>query len=452
MSSEKQKYYFIGIGGIGMYGLAEYLLHNGQSVSGSDLNPSDNTDRLVKLGASIKFGHRRENVGDCDILIYSSAVKEDNPELIEATKRHIPTMKRAALLGQIFVTKSIRIAISGTHGKTTTTSMVGQVMTAAGKDPLIISGGVLKTTGSPVQLGDGDMAIAEADEFDKSFHQLSPTHAIITTIEKEHLDIYRDLDDIKKAFYDFSKKIPDSGRVIACSDEKEIPAFLSKLEKPFTTYGINSGEFQAREIKLTGSASDFNVYRAADCLGNIHLKVPGLHNVKNALAAVTTATLLDVSFTAIQKGLADFSGVKRRFEILQENKNLMLVDDYAHHPSEIAATLSAARKSWQRRIIAVFQPHLYSRTRDFFKEFAESLRLADVIVLLEIYPAREAPISGVTTRLIYDEIIKIRQSDVYYTPNRDQALATLNHIRQIGDLIITLGAGDVNKILLKLME
>jgi len=452
MFSKNRKYHFIGIGGIGMCGLAEYLLHNGQSVSGSDLNPSENTDRLIKLGAAIMFGHRRENVGDCDVLIYSSAVREDNPELAVAEERNIPTMKRAELLGQIFATKSIRIAISGTHGKTTTTSMVGQVMTVAGKDPLIISGGVLKTTGSPVRLGHGDMAIAEADEFDRSFLQLVPTHAIVTTIEEEHLDIYNDLEEIKAAFCNFAQKVPERGWVIACSDEKEIPAFLEKLERPYITYGINGGAFQARNIHLTGKAGDFKIYREADYLGKIHLNVPGLHNVKNALAAVATATLLDIPFSAIQAGLADFQGVRRRFEIVQENPTQMLVDDYAHHPSEITATLSAARKGWQRRIVAVFQPHLYSRTKDFFKDFATSLLAADVIVLLDIYAARELPLDGVTSQLIYDEILKTRKSDVYYVSNKEEALMTLNKIRQAGDMIITLGAGDINKILPKLMD
>jgi UDP-N-acetylmuramate--alanine ligase len=258
MPPEIKKYHFVGIGGIGMCGLAEYLLHEGQIVSGSDLGPSENTERLIKLGATLNFGHQRENVADCDILIYSSAVKNDNPELVAATERHIPTMKRAELLGKIFAAKSTRIAISGTHGKTTTTSMIGQVMTTAGLDPLIISGGVLKTTGSPVRIGDGDIAIAEADEFDRSFLHLSPTHAIITTIEEEHLDIYKDLQDIKNAFYAFTAKVPDEGRVIACNDEAAIPDFLEKLQRPYTTYGLYSGEFQARNVFLSVKASTFD--------------------------------------------------------------------------------------------------------------------------------------------------------------------------------------------------
>ncbi|HOV24212.1 MAG TPA: UDP-N-acetylmuramate--L-alanine ligase [Candidatus Marinimicrobia bacterium] len=452
MHSEVKKYHFVGIGGIGMCGLAEYLLHYGQIVTGSDLAPSENTERLENLGVQIKYGHRRENVGDCDYLVYSSAVKPDNPERMVAIERQIPTLRRAELLGQIFATKPIRIAVSGTHGKTTTTAMIGQVLTTAELDPLILSGGVLKSSGSPVQIGQGDIVIAEADEFDRSFLQLSPTHAIITNIESEHLDCYANLTQIKNAFYEFTAKIPDAGRVIACSDEKEIPDFLKHHPRPYVTYGLYSGEFQARNIQLKGNSSNCEVYHNSDLIGSLQLHVPGLHNIKNGLAAIAMASLLNIPFPVIQEGLADFRGVKRRFEILQENDNLMLVDDYAHHPSEIAATLSAARKGWQRRIIAVFQPHLFSRTRDFYPEFARVLRVADVIVLLEIYPAREAPLEGISSRLIYDEIRKDRTQDVYLTNTLDEALALLQEIKLTGDMIITLGAGDVNKILLKLME
>ncbi|HPC35732.1 MAG TPA: UDP-N-acetylmuramate--L-alanine ligase [Candidatus Marinimicrobia bacterium] len=452
MHSEVKKYHFVGIGGIGMCGLAEYLLYNGQIVTGSDLAPSENTERLEKQGAKIKYGHRRENVGDCDYLVYSSAVKPDNPERMVATECHIPTLRRAELLGQIFATKSLRIAVSGTHGKTTTTAMIGQVLTKAGMDPLILSGGILKNSGSPIQIGHGEIGIAEADEFDRSFLQLSPTYAIITNIESEHLDCYENLTQIKNAFYEFTAKIPDSGRVIACSDEKEIPDFLKRLERPYTTYGLYTGEFQARNIRVIGNSSTYEVYRNSDLMGSIQLNVPGLHNIKNALAAITTASLLNVPFSVIQEGLAAFRGVKRRFEILREDDNLMLVDDYAHHPSEIMATLSAARQGWPRRIVAVFQPHLFSRTRDFYADFARVLQIADVIVLLEIYPAREAPLKRVSSRLIYDEIRKDREQNVYLTSTPAEALALLKKIKLTGDMIITLGAGDVNKILPKLME
>lgn len=452
MSSDIKKYHFVGIGGIGMCGLAEYLLLNGQIVTGSDMNPSENTTRLKKLGAQIKFGHSRENIGDCDVLVYSSAVSPDNPERMIAAERRIPTLRRAELLGQIFATKLSRIAISGTHGKTTTTAMVGQVMTFAGKEPLIFNGGLLKISGSSLQIGNGDMVIAEADEFDRSFLELSPTQAIITTIEAEHLDCYQNLADIKDAFYKFTAKIPDNGQVIACTDEKEIPEFLGKINRPFTTYGLNSGEFQASNIQLSQNSSSFVVYHEKESLGSVQLNVPGRHNIKNALAAVALAFLFDIPFHTVQKALAAFQGVKRRFDIIYESQALMLIDDYAHHPSEITATLTAARKGWQRRIVAVFQPHLYSRTRHFYKEFAQSLQIADVIVILDIYAARETPSEGTSARLIFDAIKKTRNLDVYFTATKDDALKLLKEIKRNGDMIITLGAGDVNKILPKLME
>lgn len=442
----------MGIGGIGMCGLAEYLLSKGQIVTGSDLNPSENTARLEKLGAQVKFGHRPENVANCDVLVYSSAVQPDNPERIAAVEREIPTLRRAELLGQIFATKAVRVAISGTHGKTTTTAMIGQVMTAAGRDPLIISGGILKTSGSPVQLGQGDMIIAEADEFDRSFLQLASTHAIITTIEAEHLDCYKNLAKIKQAFYEFATKVPKNGQIIACSDETEIPDFLQKLDRPVITYGINSGEFRAKNIHLSANFSSADIYRGEALLGSLQLNVPGQHNIKNGLAAIATATMLGIPFPVVRKGLADFRGVKRRFEILQENAKLMLVDDYAHHPSEIAATLTAARNGWSRRIVAVFQPHLYSRTRDFYMDFARDLQIADVIVVVEIYAAREFPLDGVSARLIFDQIKKNRHQNVYFTTTKEAALDLLKEIKQSGDMIITLGAGDINRILPKLMQ
>ncbi|MFA6743241.1 MAG: cyanophycin synthetase, partial [Candidatus Neomarinimicrobiota bacterium] len=270
--------------------------------------------------------------------------------------------------------------------------------------------------------------------------------------EAEHLDCYQNLADIKDAFYKFTAKIPDNGQVIACTDEKEIPEFLVKINRPFTTYGLNSGEFQASNIQLSQNSSSFVVYHEKESLGSVQLNVPGRHNIKNALAAVALAFLFDIPFHTVQKALAAFQGVKRRFDIIYESQALMLIDDYAHHPSEITATLTAARKGWQRRIVAVFQPHLYSRTRHFYKEFAQSLQIADVIVILDIYAARETPSEGTSARLIFDAIKKTRNLDVYFTATKDDALKLLKEIKRNGDMIITLGAGDVNKILPKLME
>jgi len=448
MHNQNRHYHFIGIGGIGMSGLAELLLHWGYRVTGTDLQMSDNTARLVQLGADVKSGHDRNYLPPCDVVVYSAAVKPDNPELQEARARNLKTIRRAELLGEIFALKKQRIAVSGTHGKTTTTAMTGAVLTAAGCDPSIITGGVLKTKDSPLQVGQGDYIVAEADEFDRSFLQLRPTHTIITTIEAEHLDCYASLDDIKQTFIQFAEYVPRDGKIILCGDESEVRSILPSLTKPCLVYGLAADNtLTATNLCLDELQSEFRVSYAGKSVGQVRLQVPGRHNIKNALAAIGLGLTYDLPFRAIADGLSAFRGVKRRFEVLLQTDELMLVDDYAHHPTEIAATLQAARQGWkQRRLIAVFQPHLFTRTRDFYPDFARVLQGADIVLLLDVYPARELPLTGISSQLIFDEMRKANFGQVYFVHDRQTAVRQFFSLHQPGDMLVTLGAGDVNKM------
>lgn len=443
-----QKFYFVGIGGIGMCGIAELLADWGYQVSGSDILASENTRKLESLGINVFIGHRRENITDCDVLVYSSAVHADNPEIAVAREQKIMVIRRAEMLGEIFKLKPIRIAVSGTHGKTTTTSMIGQIFSEAGRDPIIIAGGIINALGSTTRSGKGDVIIVEADEFDRSFLDLSPTDAIITAIEAEHLDCYSSLEEIEFTFVRFANQVPFFGSIVACIDEPSILNILPRLEKPVITYGINSedAEITPANIELKELKSSFDVVARHQTIGHIELSVPGIHNVKNALAAVAVALQNDIDFSAISAGLSQFRGVRRRFEIIEDNNDYMLVDDYGHHPTEIKATLAAAKNGWNRRVIAIFQPHLYTRTRDFYQQFGEALQAADEAIVLDVYPAREKPIEGITGKLIVDAAIKLGYHSVYYASDKTQVPKIINRIARRGDIIITLGAGDVNQL------
>jgi len=454
MFGKIKKVHFVGIGGIGMSGIAELLVHWGFSVTGSDLSPSENTRRLEKLGVKIFYGHRKENLDDCDVLVYSSAVKPDNPEIKAAKKKNITILRRAEMLGEILKIKPVSIAIGGTHGKTTTTSMVGKIFTQAKLDPIIIVGGVVRSLGSPTRPGSGEFIIVEADEFDRSFLKLTPTNAIITTIEAEHLDCYTSLDDIEKAFTQFANSVPFYGSITICLDEPSNKRILPLFQKPVFTYGLTpEADLCATSIELKENKSSYRVYdKESGEIGIFSLNIPGIHNIKNSLAAISIALQYDIPVQTIKEALEEFSGVHRRFEITYSDDRVMVVDDYAHHPSEIKATLYAAKSGWNRRIISVFQPHLYSRTRDFYKEFAEALTLSDIIVVLDIYPAREAPIEGITGKLIYDAAKSIGHQNVHFIEDREKLSDFLLKSIQPGDMIITLGAGDVWKVNKKLVE
>lgn len=445
MLEQYHKYHFVGIGGIGMCGLAEILHYQGYQVTGSDLAPSDNTRHLASLGIPIFYGHREENIGQAQMVIYTSAAAPDNPELLAAKARGIPILKRAELLGLIFNRYTHRIAVSGTHGKSTTTGLVASIFTKAQKDPLVIGGGISRDSQSPIRLGRGDCVIVEADEFDRSFLQLHPTCAVITTIEAEHLDCYGTFQAVKEAFIQFAQQVEPTGALIICHDEPGIREIKPNLERKVYTYGLTEpADFLANNITLESNGANFDVYAPDLLVGEFRLQLTGLHNVKNALAAIAVARWHGVSWQVIRSGLNQFPGIHRRMEVVYQSDRLLLMDDYAHHPTEIEATLRAIRRTYRRRVIAVFQPHLYSRTRDFAAAFAQALQLADIVILTEIYPAREKPIPGVTSRLIFDHLWK---ANAYYVKSLEEATSCVQHLYQPGDLIVTLGAGNVNQIL-----
>lgn len=441
------KVHMIGIGGIGMSGIAEVLLAMNFKVSGSDRSLSDVTDRLASLGAEIFEGHSEENIKkDVDVVVYSSAVTMDNVEIQEALRRKIPVIKRSEMLAELMRLK-YGIGIAGTHGKTTTTSMVGLVMLEAGFDPTVIVGGKLSGLGGTnARLGKGQFIVVEADEFDRSFLQLSPVIAAITTLEKEHLDIYKDLDDIKEAFIEFANKVPFYGFVVLCLDEEGLRDILPRINRKVITYGTSAqADVRAIDISFQEMKSKFKVKYHGEILGEIELNVPGLHNVKNSLVALTIAKELDVDFETIKSALKKFTGVYRRFEIKANINDIMVIDDYAHHPTEVSATLAAIRSGWDRRVIAVFQPHLYSRTKDFYLDFAKSFLDSDIFICTDVYPAREEPIEGVSGKLITEAAEKFGHKNVIYVPDKKELPDKLLEIVKPGDIVITMGAGDIWK-------
>jgi UDP-N-acetylmuramate--alanine ligase len=441
-----KKVHMIGIGGIGMSGIAEVLLAMNFKVSGSDRSLSEITDRLVSLGAEIYEGHRADNLKDADVVVYSSAVTMDNVEIQEALKRKIPVIKRSEMLAELMRLK-YGIGIAGTHGKTTTTSMVGLVMLEAGFDPTVIVGGKLSGLGGTnARLGKGEFIVVEADEFDRSFLQLTPVIAAITTLEKEHLDIYKDLDDIKSAFIEFANKVPFYGFVVLCLDEEGLREILPQINRKVITYGLSAqADVRAYDISFYESSSKFKVRYNGEFLGEIELNVPGMHNVKNSLVAVAIARELGVDFETIKSALKKFTGVYRRFEIKANVNDILVIDDYAHHPTEVSATLSAIRTGWDRRVVAVFQPHLYTRTRDFYQDFAKSFLDSDVFVCTDVYPAREIPIQGISGKLITDAAEKFGHKNVIYVPDKKEIPDRLMEIVKPGDIVVTMGAGDIWK-------
>jgi UDP-N-acetylmuramate--alanine ligase len=440
-----KKVHFVGIGGIGMSGIAEILLSQGFEISGSDKSKSEVTDRLESLGIKVYEGHSPENLKDADVLVYSSAVHLDNPEVQAAIDRKIPIIKRSEMLAETMRMK-YGIGIAGTHGKTTTTSMVGLTLTEGGIDPTIIVGGKLSGLGGTnARLGNGEFIVVEADEFDRTFLKLTPTIAALTTLESEHLDTYKDLDDIKGAFIEFANKVPFYGFVTLCLDEPALQDIMPHINKKIITYGLNAqSDVRATDIIHNGFSSTYKVKYFGKYLGEITLKIPGDHNIKNSLVAVVIGKELGVDFNVIKSSLESFSGVFRRFEV-KYNKEILVVDDYAHHPTEAAATLKGIRDGWDRRLIAVFQPHLYSRTRDFSQDFGRAFLNSDVFICTDVYPARELPIEGVTGELISGITKKFGHKNVHYVADKNNVPALLNEIKKDGDIIVTMGAGDIWK-------
>ena len=443
-----KKLHFIGIGGIGMSGIAEILLDQGFKISGSDRALSEVTERLQKLGASIFEGHRAENIAqDVDTVVYSSAVQPDNPEILEAQKRSIPIVRRAEMLAEVMRLK-YGIGIAGTHGKTTTTSMTSLVLMEGGLDPTVIVGGKLSGLGGTnARLGRGEFIVVEADEYDRSFLSITPTIAVLTTLETDHLDCYRDLEDIKSAFIQFASKVPFYGFIVLCLDEPALLDIMPHLsKKKIVTYGLNpQADIQAVDIRHKDDSSTYTLVRSNQELGTIMLQVPGVHNVQNSLGAITVALELGVPFKKIKAGIEKFAGVYRRWEKKGEVNDIALYDDYAHHPTECKATLSGVKSGWRRRVVCVFQPHLYSRTRDFYEDFGKSFLLSDVLVVTDVYPAREEPMQGVNGELIVNAAKQFGHKDVHYVPDKKMVPVFLKSIVKSGDIVITMGAGDIWK-------
>ena len=437
--------YFVGIGGIGMSGIAE-LLHNLDfNISGSDLSDNENVHRLRKLGVNITIGHSERNIKTTvDVVVYSSAIPKNNPELVCAKKLKIPIIKRAEMLGELISVKETSIAVGGTHGKTTTSSMVGTILSHSKKDPTLVVGGLVHNLDTNTKLGSGDLIVVEADEFDRSFLALKPTIAIITNLELEHVDCYQDLEDLQNSFTQFCKSVPFYGEIIACIDSPALRKIIPKIERPMTTYGRSrDAAYRAKNLQFKAEKSTYSVFRSEECLGDIELNVPGEHNVLNSLAAIVLGLEMGLSFQSIKNGIKRYKGVRRRFDIKGLLSNILIVDDYAHHPSEIRATINSAKAGWNRRIIAVFQPHLFTRTKEFFKQFAEALKIADIVIISEIYGAREKPIKGVTSELIFLELKRKMQNKCILLSNLNELERTLDRLLEPGDLLLTMGAGDI---------
>jgi UDP-N-acetylmuramate--alanine ligase len=443
----------IGIGGAGMSGIAEVLLNLGHRVSGSDLKETAVTQRLKALGAKIYYGHDRNHVQDADVIVYSSAVTSENPEISEAKARLIPIIPRAEMLAELMRMK-YGIAVAGTHGKTTTTSLVAAVLAEGGIDPTVIIGGKLNKYGSNAKLGQGDFLVAEADESDGSFLKLSPIITVITTIDSDHLDHYQDMASLQKAFVEFSNKVPFYGVNVLCLDDANIQTILPFLKKRSITYGLNTqADYQGTEITFKGLESQFRVLYHGERLGEFILSVPGIHNIQNALAAVAVARELGLPVTKIQKGIEEFRGVERRFHIRAEVNEITIVDDYGHHPTEIKVTLSAVKQVWKdRRVLVVFQPHRFTRTHLLFREFLTAFYQADHLVLSDIYSAGEMPIEGIDGESLFKGIREHGHKSVVLIPDMEDVVAHLLTELKAGDVVLTLGAGDIWKAGIALIE
>ena len=437
--------HFVGIGGIGMSGIAEVLHNLNYTIQGSDIRRSSVIDRLEKLGVKVFIGHNEKNVKEADIVVVSSAINQKNPEVQFALNKGIPVIKRAEMLSELMRMK-YGIAIAGTHGKTTTTSMVGVILNAAEMDPTIVIGGKLDSLGSNAKLGKGEFLVAEADESDGSFLLLTPTIAVVTNIDPDHLDYYKNgIEEIKDTFLHFLSKIPFYGVAILCLDHPNIQDILPKIKKRVLTYGLLAqADVKADEVKQNEFSSEFQVIIKNKKMGKIRINMPGIHNVYNALAAITVAWELDIPFDVIEKSLNNFTGVNRRFYVKGEVNGTIVIDDYAHHPVEIKSTLEAA-KGFNRKVIAIFQPHRYTRTEALMENFATSFYNADKLIITDIYAASEEPIEGVTAKKLYEKIKEYGHKDVHYIPDFENISEYVSSIIN-KDIVITLGAGDIWKV------
>jgi UDP-N-acetylmuramate--alanine ligase len=447
-----KRIHLVGIGGTGMSGIAEVLLNLGYKVSGSDLQANEATERLSRLGAEINIGHRKENVHGADVVVISSAIRPDNVEVKEARQLKIPVIPRAEMLAELMRMK-YGIAVAGSHGKTTTTSMIALVLEAGGFDPTIVVGGRLNKIGSHGKLGTGDFMVAEADESDRSFLYLSPFIAVLTNIDYEHLDHYRNLDDLKKTFVDFANKVPFYCPVILCLDDPNLQDLIPRIERKIITYGFSSqADIFARSLRFAAFESWANLFYRNQPLGELHLQVPGWHNILNAMAAVAVGLDLDIPVEAIFKALENYSGTGRRFELKKRINEIMIIEDYAHHPTEIKATLEAAKEGFHRRLVVIFQPHRYTRLFHLLKSFAMSFNQADVLILTEVYPAGEDPIPGINGQALFEAVQEYGHKNVLYEPEMNLLPEIVSRLIEPGDMILVLGAGNISRIIPEIIQ
>jgi UDP-N-acetylmuramate--alanine ligase len=452
MFGKMKRLYFVGVGGAGMSGIAEILHNLGFQVHGSDREPSDITAYLQRLGVSVYATHEAANLGDADVVVISSAVGEDNPEVAEARRRGIPVIKRAEMLGELMRMK-YSIGVAGTHGKTSTTSMIGRILRQGNYHPTIIVGGVVSELGTGASLGEGDYLVAEADEYDRSFLVMYPSMAVVTNLEPDHLDCYDGMQDLIDSYVAYMNRVPFYGSVVLSADDADLSALRPRLTRASTTFGLGvEADYRGLDLRMTADRTVFSVVERGALLGEIILRVPGRHTVSNALAAVAACRELEVPFEVIADGLRQFSGVGRRFEIVGEVGNVLIVDDYAHHPTEIRAVLSMARELYDRRLVVIYQPHLFSRTRDFMDQFIEVLALADRCLMIDIYPAREKPIEGVTSQALVQRAEKKGYGSFVYVGSRQEAVEPIVSEIQANDLVIIMGAGSVTLLRQPLVE
>src|SRR6059058_2676855 len=447
MFKRYQQIHFVGIGGAGMSGIAEILLNLGYRVTGSDIRRSETIERLEALGAKVFIGHEAAHVEGAHVVVYSSAVARDNIEVQVARQRQIPVIPRAEMLAELMRLK-YGIAVAGTHGKTTTTSMIGAVLAEGRYDPTIVVGGRVANLGSNARLGQGDYLVAEADESDGSFLKLAPTLAVVTTVDAEHLDHYGNLDAIRDAFVRFVNKVPFYGSAVLCLDQPNIQMLIPRIEKRIITYGLeSSADLVARRLSLSGMTSRFEVYQRGSLLGECTLQIPGRHNVLNALAAIGVGLELEIPFVTMERALAGFAGVQRRFQVRGTADGVTVVDDYGHHPAEIRATLAAAKAGFDARVVTVFQPHRHTRTKHLFDDFLTAFNQADVLVVMDIYGAGEASIEGVSAAALAEGIRAHGHRNVTYLGgDRARVVAHVCEITRPGDIVLTLGAGDVGQL------
>jgi UDP-N-acetylmuramate--alanine ligase len=455
--------HFVGIGGIGMSGIAEVLLAHGFDVSGSDARESDTVSRLRTLGATVHIGHRADNLDNADVVVFSSAIKRDNPELVVARERGTPIIARAEMLAELMRLKD-GIAIAGSHGKTTTTSLVATVLREAGLDPTVIIGGKLNSLGTNATRGAGDLLVAEADESDGSFLHLSPTIAVVTNIDAEHLDYYADHEAVKDAFVSFANRVPFYGVVVACLDHPHVQDILPRIDKRIATYGLAAqADYRAKNPVVKGLTTSFEVFRRGDKLGVFEVRMPGIHNVLNALATIAVADELSVELEQVKKSLASFTGVQRRFTIVGElsldtagspaaarpphgGGSVIVVDDYGHHPAEVQATLEAAQRAYGRRLLVAFQPHRYTRTHHLFDELTRAFNRADVLFLTDVYAAGEEPIAGADSAHLVQAIRQHGHRDATHVPEVDDLVEAIARRIHPGDVVLTMGAGNITRV------